>query len=56
MKIGGGHAGHNGLRDIIAKIELNRFSSIACRVAKPTDGRPVADYVLSKFLPEEKPG
>lgn len=54
MKIGGGHAGHNGLRDIIAKIGSADFHRLRVGVAKPTDGRPVADYVLSKFLPEEK--
>jgi peptidyl-tRNA hydrolase, PTH1 family len=54
MKIGGGHAGHNGLRDIIAKIGSADFHRLRVGVSKPTDGRAVADYVLSKFSPEEK--
>ncbi|MBK8394497.1 MAG: aminoacyl-tRNA hydrolase [Leptospiraceae bacterium] len=54
MKIGGGHAGHNGLRDIIAKIGTADFHRLRVGVTKPTDGRVVADYVLSKFTPDEK--
>ena len=54
MKIGGGHAGHNGLRDIIAKIGTADFHRLRVGVAKPADGRVVADYVLSKFTSEEK--
>ena len=54
MKIGGGHAGHNGLRDIIAKIGTADFHRLRVGVAKPLDGRDVADYVLSKFTSEEK--
>jgi PTH1 family peptidyl-tRNA hydrolase len=54
MKIGGGHAGHNGLRDIIAKIGTADFHRLRVGVAKPSDGRVVADYVLSKFTSEEK--
>ncbi len=54
MKIGGGHAGHNGLRDIIAKIGTADFHRLRVGVAKPLDDRPVADYVLSKFTSDEK--
>lgn len=54
MKIGGGHAGHNGLRDIIVKIGTPEFHRLRIGVAKPNDGRDVADYVLSKFSSDEK--
>lgn len=54
MKIGGGHAGHNGLRDIIAKIGSADFHRLRVGVGKPKDGRIVADYVLSRFTSEEK--
>ena len=54
MKIGGGHAGHNGLRDIIAKIGTADFHRLRVGVTKPKDGRVVADYVLSKFTADEK--
>ena len=52
MKIGGGHAGHNGLRDIIDKIGTNDFHRLRVGVGKSTEIE-VADFVLSKFTAEE---
>lgn len=47
MKFGGGHAGHNGLRDIIAKIGSADFYRLRIGIGRPQVGS-VADYVLSK--------
>jgi PTH1 family peptidyl-tRNA hydrolase len=47
MKFGGGHAGHNGLRDIIAQIGSADFYRLRIGIGRPTVGS-VADYVLSK--------
>lgn len=47
MKRNGGHAGHNGLRDIIANIDSRDFYRLRCGVGRPVSGS-VADYVLSK--------
>jgi peptidyl-tRNA hydrolase, PTH1 family len=52
MKIGGGHAGHNGLRDIIEKIGTNDFHRLRVGVGKSSNIE-VSDYVLSKFTAEE---
>lgn len=52
MKIGGGHAGHNGLRDIIDKIGTNDFHRLRVGVGK-SEVIEVAEYVLSRFTSEE---
>lgn len=48
LKFGGGHAGHNGLRDIIAHIESRDFYRLRLGIGRPPEGRGVADYVLSR--------
>ncbi len=46
LKQGGGHAGHNGLRDIIAHLGKD-FYRLRIGIGRPPQaGRPVADYVL----------
>lgn len=47
LKKGGGHAGHNGLRDIISHLESNEFYRLRIGIGRPVAGRSVADYVLS---------
>lgn len=53
LKKGGGHAGHNGLRDIIAKIGTADFFRLRLGVGRPQHGA-VADYVLSAYSSEEE--
>lgn len=54
-KIGGGTAGHNGLKDIVAKIGSQEFHRLRFGVGKPEKGgMEVADYVLQNFNSEEK--
>ncbi|MCK5829262.1 MAG: aminoacyl-tRNA hydrolase [Methylococcales bacterium] len=53
LKKGGGHAGHNGLRDIIAHLGGRDFYRIRIGVGRSLDGRSVADYVLSNPAREE---
>ncbi|QPK63036.1 aminoacyl-tRNA hydrolase [Methylomonas sp. LL1] len=48
MKRDGGHAGHNGLRDIIAHIDTRDFFRLRIGIGRPAMGANVADYVLSK--------
>lgn len=50
-KYSGGHAGHNGLRDIIKKTGSNEFHRIRIGIGRPQNSNiSVADYVLSKGL------
>lgn len=53
LKKNGGHAGHNGLRDIIAKIGSADFYRLRLGVGRPQHGS-VADYVLSAYSSEEE--
>jgi PTH1 family peptidyl-tRNA hydrolase len=47
LKKDGGHAGHNGLRDIIAHLQSKDFYRLRIGIGRPASGKPVADYVLS---------
>ena len=53
-RLGGGLAGHNGLRSIAAALGTQDFLRLRIGVGRPGRGdrRPVADYVLSEFEPE----
>jgi PTH1 family peptidyl-tRNA hydrolase len=53
-RLGGGLAGHNGLRSIAGSLGTQDFLRLRIGVGRPEHGdpRPVADYVLSEFDPE----
>jgi PTH1 family peptidyl-tRNA hydrolase len=54
-RLGGGLAGHNGLRSISDALGTAEFARLRIGVGRPERGdpRPVADYVLSPFAPED---
>ena len=54
IRVGGGLAGHNGLRSIASTLGTQDFLRLRIGVGRPGRGdrRPVADYVLSEFQPE----
>jgi PTH1 family peptidyl-tRNA hydrolase len=52
---GGGHGGHNGLRDIIARLGTGAFRRLRIGIGRPPSGMDPADYVLGRFRPEEVP-
>ena len=56
-RIGGGTAGHNGLRSVAAQLGTPDFLRLRVGVGRPERGdpRPLADYVLSDFEPHEDP-
>ena len=47
VKLGGGHAGHNGLRSICDKLGTRDWFRVRCGIGRPPGRMPVADYVLS---------
>lgn len=49
LKRDGGHAGHNGLRDIIAHVGSRDFYRLRIGIGRPEAGKNVADYVLSRL-------
>ena len=55
VRAGGGLAGHNGLRSIRQALGSAEFLRVRVGVGRPGRGdrRPVADYVLSPFAPED---
>ena len=55
LRLGGGLAGHNGLRSIRQSFGSADFLRARIGVGRPGRGdpRPVADYVLSPFEPED---
>ena len=53
VKVGGGHAGHNGLRSIIDKMGGRDFSRIRVGIGNPPGRMAVADFVLKQFRPKE---
>jgi len=54
VKSGGGHGGHNGLRDIDEKIGKD-YRRVRIGVGHPGDKDKVSGYVLNKFSKEEQP-
>ena len=54
VRLGGGLAGHNGLRSIAQALRTSDFLRLRIGVGRPGRGdpRPIADYVLSPFEPE----
>ena len=50
---GGGHGGHNGLRDIIQRLGTGAFRRLRLGIGRPPGGMDPADYVLATFRPDE---
>ena len=48
LKKGGGHAGHNGLRDIIAHLGSSDFYRLRIGIDRPGLSHQVSNYVLSE--------
>ncbi|MFW3616131.1 aminoacyl-tRNA hydrolase [Billgrantia antri] len=47
-KQGGGHGGHNGLRDIISALGDKDFNRLRIGIGHPGDSRQVTNYVLGR--------
>src|SRR5436190_5516712 len=58
VRLGGGLAGHNGLRSIAAQLGSQEFIRLRIGVGRPGRGDPrdLADYVLADFEPEDDAG
>jgi peptidyl-tRNA hydrolase, PTH1 family len=55
VRLGGGLAGHNGLRSVAQHLGSQEFLRLRVGVGRPERGdrRPLADYVLDDFEPHE---
>ncbi len=48
LKVGGGHGGHNGLRDIIAHMGSPNFARLRIGIGRPVEKNHVSQYVLDR--------
>ena len=53
LKVGGGHAGHNGLRSMIKEMGSNAFARLRVGIGRPVHG-DVSNFVLSDFARGEE--
>jgi len=54
LKRGGGHGGHNGLRDTIEKMSGRDFARLRLGIGHPGDKSRVHDYVLHQATRDEQ--
>ena len=54
LKKGGGHGGHNGLRDMIAQLSSKEFMRLRVGIGHPGQSRDVSNYVLGKAPSDEQ--
>jgi len=54
LKLGGGHGGHNGLKDIIAHLGTRDFWRLRVGVGHPGERAEVVNYVLNAPRKEEQ--
>jgi len=54
VRKGGGHAGHNGLRDLQRRLGGNDFLRVRVGIGRPPAGWDVADFVLASFSNDEQ--
>ncbi len=53
LKVGGGHGGHNGVRDVIRAMGSADFARLRLGIGHPGDPSLVLNYVLGNFRREE---
>lgn len=54
VKRGGGHAGHNGLRDIDRALGTRDYLRVRIGIGRPPGRMPARDFVLRRFAPTER--
>jgi PTH1 family peptidyl-tRNA hydrolase len=54
LKIGGGHGGHNGLRDISAALATPEYIRVRVGLGRPPGRQDPAQYVLGDFASSEQ--
>ena len=54
LKEGGGHGGHNGLRDVVAHLGSRDFVRIRLGIGRPDRGGDAIDYVLQRPGAEDR--
>lgn len=55
LRAGGSAGGHNGLKSIIERLGTQDFHRMRMGVGDNREGKDLADHVLAKLRPEERP-
>ncbi|MCB9682912.1 MAG: aminoacyl-tRNA hydrolase [Alphaproteobacteria bacterium] len=53
VKSGGGHGGHNGLRDLHSRLGSPSYQRVRVGISRPPKGWDTADYVLGRWTSDE---
>lgn len=56
LKIGGGHGGHNGVRDVAKALGTADFARVRVGIGRPTGRQDPADWVLEPFSGADRTG
>jgi PTH1 family peptidyl-tRNA hydrolase len=54
LKTGGGHGGHNGVRDVAKALDSADFARVRVGIGRPTGRQDPADWVLEPFGSTER--
>lgn len=54
LKIGGGHGGHNGVRDVAKALDTPQFPRVRVGIGRPPGRQDPADWVLDPFSSVER--
>jgi PTH1 family peptidyl-tRNA hydrolase len=54
LKFGGGHGGHNGIRDIVSAVGTGDFVRVRVGIGRPPGRQDAADFVLKDFSSAER--
>jgi PTH1 family peptidyl-tRNA hydrolase len=54
LKIGGGHGGHNGVRDVARAIATPEFPRVRVGIGRPVGRQDAAGWVLAPFGKDER--
>ena len=54
LKVGGGHGGHNGVRDVAKALDTPEFARVRVGIGRPMGRQDPADWVLSEFGSAER--
>lgn len=55
LKTGGGHGGHNGVRDVAKALDTPEFARVRVGIGRPFGRQDAADWVLDPFGAAERP-
>ena len=55
LRMQGGSGGHRGIESLLVHLSEDTFARIRIGIGRPPEGWETANYVLSRFAPDEQP-